>query len=198
MTYWLAAVPIALLGKQAWIARLPNLLYALITALGVGLWRLAAPVGSQAWWQPQLSAPSCSHTKSQFGSPPMRRCSQCFGACSAPTSGSMQRTKKSACAAISDAAALAFGFLSKSAVAWMVPALAIVTLSIWEKRWRELLRWELYAGLAVQAAIILSWVWCVYAGRRPGAFESVLLEQSGRALRGSGCACGIAVRGRTP
>jgi 4-amino-4-deoxy-L-arabinose transferase-like glycosyltransferase len=61
-------------------------------------------------------------------------------------------------------AALAFGFLSKSAVAWMVPALAILTLSIWEKRWRELLRWELYAGLLLQAAIILTWVWFVYRG----------------------------------
>ena len=37
LTYWLAAVPIGLLGAQAWSARLPNLLYALITALGVGL-----------------------------------------------------------------------------------------------------------------------------------------------------------------
>jgi 4-amino-4-deoxy-L-arabinose transferase-like glycosyltransferase len=54
--------------------------------------------------------------------------------------------------------------LSKSAVAWMVPALAILTLSIWERRWRELLRWELYAGLLIQAATILTWVWFVYRG----------------------------------
>src|SRR5271154_5367225 len=37
LTYWLAAFPIKLLGPQAWAARLPNLLYALITALSVGL-----------------------------------------------------------------------------------------------------------------------------------------------------------------
>src|SRR3984893_17166988 len=37
LTYWLAALPIKLLGTQAWVARLPNLLYALITAVGVGL-----------------------------------------------------------------------------------------------------------------------------------------------------------------
>jgi 4-amino-4-deoxy-L-arabinose transferase-like glycosyltransferase len=60
--------------------------------------------------------------------------------------------------------ALGFGFLSKSAVAWMVPALAILTLSIWERRWRELLRWELYVGLLIQAALILTWVWFVYRG----------------------------------
>src|SRR5208337_3319154 len=37
LTYWLAAVPIKLFGAQAWAARLPNLLYAAITALCVGL-----------------------------------------------------------------------------------------------------------------------------------------------------------------
>src|ERR1700676_993253 len=37
LTYWLAAVPIRLFGAAAWSARLPNLLYAMITALGVGL-----------------------------------------------------------------------------------------------------------------------------------------------------------------
>src|ERR1700719_522492 len=36
LTYWLAAVPIRWFGAQAWAARLPNLLYALVTALGVG------------------------------------------------------------------------------------------------------------------------------------------------------------------
>jgi len=61
-------------------------------------------------------------------------------------------------------AALGLGFLSKSAVAWMVPAMTILTLSIWEKRWRELFRWELYAGLLLQAALILTWVWFVYRG----------------------------------
>jgi 4-amino-4-deoxy-L-arabinose transferase-like glycosyltransferase len=61
-------------------------------------------------------------------------------------------------------AALALGFLSKSAVAWMVPALTILTLVVWERRWRELIRWELYVGVAVQAAVILAWVWFVYRG----------------------------------
>src|SRR3979490_1564301 len=37
LTYWLAAVPIKIFGSQAWSARLPNLLYALITALALGL-----------------------------------------------------------------------------------------------------------------------------------------------------------------
>ena len=37
LTYWLAALPMKFLGTRAWVARLPNLLYAFITALSVGL-----------------------------------------------------------------------------------------------------------------------------------------------------------------
>ena len=61
-------------------------------------------------------------------------------------------------------AALGLGFLCKSAAAWMVPAMAIVSLTVWEKRWRELLRWELYLGLVLQAAMIFTWIWFVYVG----------------------------------
>ncbi|MEO9056179.1 MAG: glycosyltransferase family 39 protein [Steroidobacteraceae bacterium] len=166
LTYWLAAVPIGLLGQQAWIARLPNFLYALITALGVGLLasrsagRFAGWVGAAAistfllsyqvaiWLAtdaPLLASVSVALLGAYVG----------FYA-----TDSKQRLR----GYLLMHAALAFGFLSKSAVSWMVPALAILTLSIWERRWRELLRWELYAGLLLQAAIILPWIWFVYRG----------------------------------
>src|SRR5258708_10955907 len=54
LTYWLAAVPIRLFGLEAWAARLPNLLYAMIAALSVGLLarrstgRVAGLVGAAA------------------------------------------------------------------------------------------------------------------------------------------------------
>src|SRR5580700_9097532 len=166
LAYWLAAVPIGLLGEQAWIARLPNLLYALIAALGVGLLasrsagRFAGLVAAAtistfllsyqvAIWlatdAPLLASVSVALLGAYIG----------FYA-----TASKERLR----GYLLMHAALAFGFLSKSAVAWMVPALAILTLSIWEKRWRELLRWELYSGLLVQAALILTWVWFVYRG----------------------------------
>ncbi|HXP27431.1 MAG TPA: glycosyltransferase family 39 protein [Steroidobacteraceae bacterium] len=166
LTYWLAAVPMGLWGEQAWIARLPNLLYALITALSVGLLasrsagRFAGLVGAAtvstfllsyqvAIWlatdAPLLASVSVALLGAYIG----------FYATT-----NQQRLR----GYLLMHAALAFGFLSKSAAAWMVPALAILTLSIWERRWRELLRWELYAGLLIQAAIILPWIWYVYHG----------------------------------
>jgi 4-amino-4-deoxy-L-arabinose transferase-like glycosyltransferase len=166
LTYWLAAVPISLLGPTAWVARLPNLLYALITALGIGLLarRCAGPLAGYvaaatvstfllcyqvAIWlatdAPLLAAVSVSLLGAYIG----------FYAVDRP-----QRLRGYLLMHV----ALALGFLSKSAVAWMVPALALLTLSIWERRWRELFRWELYIGLLVQAVVILSWVYFVYTG----------------------------------
>ena len=166
LTYWLAAVPMKIFGTQAWSARLPNLLYALLSALGVGLLaarsagRFAGLVAAAAMstfllsyqvaiWlatdAPLLAAVSIALLGAHLG----------FYA---------DRSAERVRGYLLMHVALGLGFLCKNAAAWMVPALAIVTLSIWEGRWRELLRWELYIGLLVQAAMILSWVWFVYHG----------------------------------
>jgi 4-amino-4-deoxy-L-arabinose transferase len=166
LTYWLAAIPISLFGSEAWAARLPQLLYAIITALATGLlayrsagrlagWIAAAAVSTfllsyqVAIWlatdAPLLAAVAVSLLGAYIG----------FYAADRP-----QRLR----GYLLMHAALALGFMSKSAVAWMVPGLAILTLSVWERRWRELFRWELYIGLSVQAVVILTWVWFVYTG----------------------------------
>ena len=167
LTYWLAAIPLELLdSKAAWVARLPNLFYAMITALGVGLlarraagpfagWVGAAAIGTfllsyqVAIWlatdAPLLAAVSVALLGAFRG----------FYAA---------HTRERLCGYSLMHAALGLGFLSKSAMAWMVPALALATLVIAERRWRELLRWELYLGLLLQAAMILTWVGFVYAG----------------------------------
>ena len=166
LTYWLAAIPVKLLGAQAWAARLPNLLYAVLTALAVGLLcarsagRFAGLVGAAvmstfllsyqvAIWlatdAPLLAFVSVALLGAYIGF---------------YSTTSSERLR----GYLLMHAALGLGFLCKSAAAWMVPALAILTLSIWERRWRELIRWELYLGLLIQAAIILTWVWFVYRG----------------------------------
>jgi 4-amino-4-deoxy-L-arabinose transferase-like glycosyltransferase len=55
----------------------------------------------------------------------------------------------------------AVGFMAKSAPGWLVPALALLALIIWERRWQELRRWELYAGFLIQALIIGPWLLAV-------------------------------------
>jgi 4-amino-4-deoxy-L-arabinose transferase-like glycosyltransferase len=166
LTYWLAAASMHAFGNEAWAARLPNLLYALVTALSVGLLarRAAGPVAGIA----AAAAISTLLLSYQVA---------IWLATDAPLLASVALALLGAYIGFYAAgrgerlrgyllmhAALAAGFLCKSAAAWMVPALTILTLALWERRWRELWRWELYIGLVLQAAIILPWVWFVYVG----------------------------------
>jgi 4-amino-4-deoxy-L-arabinose transferase-like glycosyltransferase len=164
--YWVAGAAIGAWGSDAWVARLPNVLYALVTALAVGMIgrRSAGPAAGLAaaaamstlllsyqaaiWLAtdaPLLAAVAVALLGLYLG----------FYA-----KGTGERLRGYCLMHL----ALAVGFLSKSAAAWMVPVLALATLVIWERRWRELLRWELYAGLCLQAALVLAWVWVVYTG----------------------------------
>jgi 4-amino-4-deoxy-L-arabinose transferase-like glycosyltransferase len=166
LTYWLAAVPIRLFGSSAWSARLPNLLYAVITALGVGL--LARRFAGGAAGLAGAAAISTFLLSYQVAlwlatdAPLLAAVSMALlGACQGFYA---TRTRERLRGYLLMHAALALGFLSKSAIAWMVPAMTLVTLAVWERRWRELLRWELYAGLLLQAAVIFTWIWFVYVG----------------------------------
>ncbi len=166
LTYWAAAAAIGSFGPSAWAARLPNLVYAMITALAVGLLgkRSEGPVAGVvaaaaistfllsyqvAIWlatdAPLLAAVSVALLGLHRGFHAQDSRTRLGGYCLMH-------------------AALACGFLCKSAAGWMVPVLALATLLVWERRWRELARWELYAGLAIQAGIVLTWVGFVYAG----------------------------------
>jgi 4-amino-4-deoxy-L-arabinose transferase-like glycosyltransferase len=166
LTYWLAAVPIRLFGTEAWAARLPNLLYAMITALGVGLLarRSAGPFSGVV-----AAAAMSTFLLSYQVAIWLATDAPLLAAVSVALLGAYrgfyaERSSERLRGYLVMHAALGIGFLCKSAIAWMVPAMAIVTLAIWEKRWRELLRWELYAGFLLQAAMILTWVAFVYAG----------------------------------
>jgi 4-amino-4-deoxy-L-arabinose transferase-like glycosyltransferase len=166
LMYWFAAVPIRLFGAGAWAARLPNLLYAVITALGVGLLARRSAGGRAGL----VAAAAMSTFLLSYQV-------TVWLATDAPLLASVSIALLGAYRCFYAAhtgerlrgyllmhAALGFGFLSKSALAWLVPAMAVLTLAIWEKRWRELFRWELYPGLLLQAAMIFVWVWFVYAG----------------------------------
>ena len=166
LTYWLAGAAIGAGGSDAWVARLPNLLYALITALAVAMIarRGAGPIAGIA-----AAAAISTFLLSYQVAIWLATDAPLVAAVAAALLGlhvgfyaraTAERLRGYSCMHL----ALAAGFLSKSAAAWMVPALTFATLVIWERRWRELLRWELYVGLLLQAALILAWVWVVYAG----------------------------------
>jgi 4-amino-4-deoxy-L-arabinose transferase-like glycosyltransferase len=166
LAYWVAGASIRAFGSGAWAARLPNLLYALIAALGVGLLARRS-VGREAG--PAAAAALATFLLSYQVLIWLATDAPLLAAVSVALYGAYagfyaERTADRLRGYTVMHAALAVGFLSKSAVAWMVPALAILVLVLWERRWRELARWELYAGLLFQAVVILAWVAAVYRG----------------------------------
>jgi 4-amino-4-deoxy-L-arabinose transferase-like glycosyltransferase len=166
LTYWFAAAPIELFGAKPWAARLPNLPYSLITALAIGLLARRSLGPAAAWI---AAAAMSTFLLSYQVAIWLATDAPLLAAVSVALLGAYRGfyaadTRERVRGYLLMHAALGAGFLCKSAAAWMVPALAIVTLAAWEKRWRELLRWELYLGLLLQAAMILAWVWFVYAG----------------------------------
>jgi 4-amino-4-deoxy-L-arabinose transferase-like glycosyltransferase len=65
-------------------------------------------------------------------------------------------------------AGLTLAFFGKNFAAWLVPVLCFIGFIAWERRGRELLRWELYVGALLPASCIGLWVLAV-ASRPDGA-----------------------------
>ena len=166
LTYWLAGASIQAFGDGAPVARLPNLLYALLTTFSVA-WlarRLAGPVAAAAAAAAGATLLLSYQVAIWLATDAPLLAASALALCGLHA-GFYAATRRSRLAGYALMhAALAAGFLAKSAAAWMVPVLVLGTLILWERRWRELLRWELWSGLALQVLIIGSWVWTVYAG----------------------------------
>ena len=165
-TYWVAALSVAALGNHAWAARLPNLLYCLITALSIGA--LAARCAGRYAGFMAAAAISTFLLTYQVAiwlatdAPLLATVSLALLGLYLGFYASTSRARLGGYLLMHSACAVAF--LCKSGAAWMVPALTLGALVVLEKRWRELLRWELYAGLLIQLALIGAWVWSVYMG----------------------------------
>ena len=167
LTYWMSAAAISVLGDSPPAARLPNLLYALLAALAVGALALNMQLGVQAAAFAAVVAVSAltSLRVSVWLAPD----AALMGGCALALLGAWRgfnaargRGKVTGYCLMHLGAAI--GFMAKSAPGWLVPALALLTVIVWERRWCELWCWELYAGLALQAALIAPWILAVAHG----------------------------------
>jgi 4-amino-4-deoxy-L-arabinose transferase len=161
LSYWMSGSAISVFGDTDEAPRIPNLLYALITALSVGALALAmleevapavfaAVVSMSALLAFRVSVWLAPDAALLAGS-----AIALLGAWSGYTSAPGWR--KAAGYTLMHLGA-AIGFMAKSAPGWLVPGLALATVIAWERRWSELRRWELYAGLVLQVLLIGPWV----------------------------------------
>jgi 4-amino-4-deoxy-L-arabinose transferase len=164
LSYWMSAAALSLWGDSAAAARAPNLLYVLTAAVAVGALTLAlgTDVGSAVMAAVFAMSALTAYRVSIWLAPDSCLLAGCALALLGAWRGyrAAPGTHKLAGYALMHLGA-AIGFMAKSAPGWLVPALALGALIVWERRWSELRRWELYAPCALQALLIGPWLLAV-------------------------------------
>jgi 4-amino-4-deoxy-L-arabinose transferase-like glycosyltransferase len=173
LTYWLSAAATTAFGDSAAVARLPNLLYAALVTVAIGALAFAMDGGAAALIAALLAGSALITYRVAIWLAPdaallAGSAVALLGAYLGYTSP--RGVRKLLGYTLMNAGA-AFGFMAKSAPGWLVPALAIVTLIVWERRWSELRRWELYAGAVLQLLLVGPWIFAVAAS--PAGAESL-------------------------
>jgi 4-amino-4-deoxy-L-arabinose transferase-like glycosyltransferase len=160
LSYWMSGEGIRQFGNSAAAARVPNILYSI--AVSVALFLLAANmVGAQGALPVTLVAGSAllAWRVGIWLAPDAALMAGVAVALLGAWRGYTAETRGARLLwyTLMHAGA-AWGFMAKSAAGWLVPTLALITLIVWERRWRELGRVELWAGLLLQAALIAPWI----------------------------------------
>ena len=163
LSYWMSAGGIGLFGNSPAAARAPNIVYAVLTALAVGTLAFAMSEGAAAVVAALVAATGIIVFRVTVWLAPdaglLAGCAiSLLGAYLGYTSPAGRRKFLGYCLMHAGAA---MGFMAKSAPGWMGPALALGAVIVWERRWSELARWELYAGFLLQGLIIGPWIYAV-------------------------------------
>jgi len=163
LSYWMSADALRLFGASPAAERAPNILYAAVTALAVGALAFTMAGSAAAVIAALVAATTLIVFRvTVWLAPDASLLAGCaislLGAYLGYTAPAGRRKLLGYCVMHVGAA---IGFMAKSAPGWMAPALAVATLIVWERRWSELKRWELYAGFILQALIIGPWILAV-------------------------------------
>jgi 4-amino-4-deoxy-L-arabinose transferase-like glycosyltransferase len=160
LSYWMSAASLRAFGDSPAAARVPNLLYALLAALATATLG-ASLAGQRGALVSALVAGSAllAWRVAIWLAPDAALLAGCAIALLGAYRGycAPQGSRKLLWYTLMHAGA-ALGFMAKSAPGWLVPGLALATLIVWEQRWSELRRPELYAGLVLQLLTVGAWI----------------------------------------
>jgi 4-amino-4-deoxy-L-arabinose transferase-like glycosyltransferase len=160
LSYWLSAAAIEVYGDSPAAARVPNLLYAAIVALAIGALAFAMDGGTAAIVAALVAGTAITAFRVSIWLAPdaclLAGCAIALLGAYLGLRAPPGRSKLFGYTLMHVGAAI--GFMAKSAPGWLVPAVALVAIIVWERRWSELRRWELYVGLLAQALLIGPWI----------------------------------------
>lgn len=169
LSYWLAAAGIATFDQP----RAPDIVYAAVTALAVGATAAAMTDGGAGFLAALLAGTFLMTFRVSVWLAPdaclLAGCALALAGAYKGYTAAPGGPKLGGYTLMHLGAAI--GFMAKSAPGWLLPALALLTLIAWERKWSELLRIELYAGLVVQALIIGPWIYAVAVS--PGGHDAL-------------------------
>jgi 4-amino-4-deoxy-L-arabinose transferase-like glycosyltransferase len=180
LTYWMAGAAISAFPHHDAALRAPNLLYATVATLAMALLGFAAG-GRAAAWIAGLAS-SSSLLALQVASWLATDAAMMSGVTLAllgfyrGLESSTSRARLLWYALMH--AGLAIAFMAKGPAAWLVPVLAAAGLLAVERNWRELLRWEIWIGLAIPGVVIASWLVAVARSTGGEHALSVMLWQN--------------------
>lgn len=165
LTYWASGASMALLGKSPAAARLPNLLWAMLSVLAIA-WLAYAMAGAGAALVAGIATGTFSlsfQVAIWLASDAPLVAGSCVALLGAFRGVTATTSRDKLIWYTVMHAGLVLGFMAKNVVGWIVPCLALGGFILWERRWRELLRYELYAGLLLQALVLVPWILVVAA-----------------------------------
>jgi 4-amino-4-deoxy-L-arabinose transferase-like glycosyltransferase len=163
LSYWMSAAAIEVYGDSPAAARVPNLLYAAITALAIGALAFAMDGAIAAIVAAVVACTAITAFRVAIWLAPdaclLAGCAIALLGAYLGYRAPAGRSKLFGYTLMHTGAAV--GFMAKSAPGWLVPAVALLAIIAWERRWSELRRWELYVGLVAQALLIGPWIYAV-------------------------------------
>jgi len=178
LTYWLAGASMAQFGRGAAAARLPQLGYALlallsIVALARALLARKADGRVTAGVAAILFATGALIYQVQIwlDTDALLLAGVCLALAGMYTGLAATARKRRLCGYLAMHAGLTLAFFGKNLAAWLVPVLTFLCFIAWERRGRELLRWEFWLGALLPLSCISAWVLSVEA--RPDGAQAL-------------------------
>lgn len=165
LTYWLAGASIATFGNSPWAARVPNLLYALLTVAAVAL--LARTLfGASAELPAAVLAGSFAlsyQVAIWLATDAPLVAAVAVALLGAALGATAEERGPRLRGYLLMHAGLAFAFLAKGPAGWLVPVVALATTLALERRWREFARSELWIGAVLPVGACVAWTLAVDA-----------------------------------
>ncbi len=173
LLYWLGGASVHALGSSPAAARVPNLLYILITAFAMASLAARAAGRTAAFTAGvvALTALQLYQVLIWLATDAPLVAGTALALAGAYAGLTARGRRERVVGYLGFNAGLALSFFAKGFAGWLVPVLAFLTVIVLERRWRELVRWELWAGAPLVLAAIGAWVCAV--DRLPGGRESL-------------------------